>query len=83
MVPSKMHRHLLTKHPCLASKDKSYFQKSLSAKSKQVKVFEKQFNVSEKAQGASYEVAELIALKLKPHNLAEEILPACRKIVKN
>lgn len=39
--------------------------------------------MSEKAQVASYEIAELIAVKLKPHNLAEEIiLPACRKIVK-
>ncbi|GFU96026.1 DUF4371 domain-containing protein [Trichonephila clavipes] len=35
------------------------------------------------AQVASYEIAELIAVNLKPHNLAEEIiLPACRKIVK-
>ncbi|GFW12759.1 SCAN domain-containing protein 3 [Trichonephila clavipes] len=50
---------------------------------KQVKVFEKQVCVSEKAQVASYEIAELIAVNLKPHNLAAEIiLPACRKIVK-
>lgn len=83
MVPSKLQRHLLTNHPSLSIKDKSYFQKSLSSKSKQVKVFEKQIGVSEKAQIASYEIAELIAVKLKPHNLAEEIiLPACRKIVK-
>ncbi|GFV59153.1 hypothetical protein TNCV_2338941 [Trichonephila clavipes] len=35
------------------------------------------------AQVASYDIAELIAVNLKPHNLAEEIiLPACRKIVK-
>ncbi|GFS80929.1 SCAN domain-containing protein 3 [Trichonephila clavipes] len=35
------------------------------------------------AQVASLEIAELIAVNLKPHNLAEEIiLPACRKIVK-
>jgi len=32
---------------------------------------------------SSYEIAELIAVKLKPNNLAEEIiLPACCKIVK-
>ncbi|GFU41617.1 zinc finger MYM-type protein 6 [Trichonephila clavipes] len=37
----------------------------------------------EQAQVASYEIAELIAVNLKPHNLAEEIiLSACRKIVK-
>ncbi|GFW75755.1 SCAN domain-containing protein 3 [Trichonephila clavipes] len=70
-------------HPSLSTKDKSYFERSLSSKIKQVKVFEKQVCVSEKAQVASYEIAELIAVNLKPHNLAEEIiLPACRKIVK-
>ncbi|GFW99540.1 hypothetical protein TNCV_3417731 [Trichonephila clavipes] len=38
---------------------------------------------NDNAQVASYEIAELIAVNLKPHNLAEEIiLPACRKIVK-
>ncbi|CAH1104192.1 unnamed protein product [Psylliodes chrysocephalus] len=48
-----------------------------------LKVFEIQIGVSEKAQVASYEIAELIAVKLRPHNLAEEIiLPACRQIVK-
>ncbi|GFT40059.1 SCAN domain-containing protein 3 [Trichonephila clavipes] len=83
MVPSKLQRHLVTNHPSLSTKDKSYFERSLSSKIKQVKVFEKQVCVSEKAQVASYEIAELIAVNLEPHNLAEEIiLPACRKIVK-
>ncbi|GFU04456.1 transposon Tf2-9 polyprotein [Trichonephila clavipes] len=83
MVPSKLQRHLVTNHPSLSTKDKSYFERSLSSKIKQVKVFEKQVCVSEKAQVASYEIAELIAVNLKPHNLSEEIiLPACRKIVK-
>ncbi|GFS80517.1 BED-type domain-containing protein [Trichonephila clavipes] len=80
MVPSN---ELLTNHPSLSTKDKSYFERALSSKIKKVKVFEKQVSVSEKAQVASYEIAELIAVNLKPHNLAEEIiLPACRKIVK-
>ncbi|GFV86351.1 BED-type domain-containing protein [Trichonephila clavipes] len=83
MVTSKLQRHLVTNHPSLSTKDKSYFERSLSSKIKQVKVFEKEVCVSEKAQVASYEIAELIAVNLKPHNLAEEIiLPACRKIVK-
>ena len=72
----------MTNHPSHSTKDKRYFQKSLSSKSNQVKVFKKQIGVSEKAQVASYKIDELIADKLKPHNLAEEIiLPACRKIV--
>ncbi|XP_057661595.1 protein FAM200B-like [Diorhabda carinulata] len=83
MVPSKLQRHLMTNHPSLSTKDKSYFERSLSSKIEQVKVFAKQVCVSEKAQVASYEIAELIAVNLIPHNLAEEIiLPTCRKIVK-
>ena len=83
MVPSKLQRYLVTNHPSLSTKDKSYFQDFLSSKSNQVKGFEKLIGVSEKAQAAFYEIAELIAVKLKLHNLAEEIiLPACRKIVK-
>lgn len=39
--------------------------------------------MSEKAQLASYQVAEIIALKSKSHVLAESlILPACKKMVK-
>ncbi|GFX11222.1 BED-type domain-containing protein [Trichonephila clavipes] len=64
MVPSKLQRHLVTNHPSLSTKDKSYFERSLSSKIKQVKVFEKQVCVSEKAQVASYEIAELIAVNL-------------------
>ena len=73
MVPSKLQRHLVTNHSSLSTKDKSYFRKFLSSKSKQVEVFEK-IGVSEKAQVASYKIAEMIAVKLKPHNLAEETI---------
>ncbi|GFY58766.1 hypothetical protein TNIN_164271 [Trichonephila inaurata madagascariensis] len=78
---SKLQRHVRTSdHASLTSKDKNFFQKSLSAKFKQKKVFEKQLSVS---QIASYEIVQSIEVKLKPNNLAEEIrFPACRKIVK-
>ena len=55
--------NLVTNHLSLSSKDKSYFQNFLSSKSKQVKSFEKLIGVSEKAQVAFYEIAELIAVK--------------------
>nr|XP_027201527.1 zinc finger BED domain-containing protein 5-like [Dermatophagoides pteronyssinus] len=83
LVPSKLKRHLMTNHPSIASKDETYFKKCLSMKGKQVKAFEKHVCVSEKAQLVSYLIAELVAKKFKPHNLAEEIIyPACNIIVK-
>ena len=45
--------------------------------------FKSRATVSEKAQIASYEVSEMIALKMKSHSLAESvILPACKKMVR-
>ena len=50
-------------------------------KIKQSKLF--RVTVSEKAQIASYEVSEMIAIKMKSHTLAESLtLPACKKMVK-
>ena len=57
---------MVTDYPSLLPKDKSYFQKFVFSQSKQVKAFETQIGVSEKAQLASYEIAELIAVKIKP-----------------
>ncbi|XP_068225609.1 zinc finger BED domain-containing protein 5-like [Palaemon carinicauda] len=65
-------------------KDLVYFQRLLDQQSKQRNVFEKTMTASERAQLASIEVAEIIALKSKSHTLAESvILPACKKIVKS
>ncbi|XP_068220474.1 zinc finger BED domain-containing protein 5-like [Palaemon carinicauda] len=84
MVPSKLKRHLTSKHSSLQDKDLVYFQRLLDQQSKQRNVFEKTMTASERAQLASIEVAEIIALKSKSHILAESvILPACKKIVKS
>ena len=83
MVPSKMRRHLITNHPSLQTKNIDYFQRLSEINATQSQLFKKVITVSEKAQLASYEVAEIIALKSKSHTLAESvILPACKKIVK-
>ncbi|XP_068205224.1 zinc finger BED domain-containing protein 5-like [Palaemon carinicauda] len=84
MVPSKLKKHLTSKHSSLQDKDLVYFQRLLDQQSKQRNVFEKTMTASERAQLASIEVAGIIALKSKSHTLAESvILPACKKIVKS
>ena len=83
-VPNKSQRHLTTKHSCLQDKDLNYFKTLLQQQSKQRNVFQKTMTVSERAQLASIEVAEIIAVKSKSLTLAESvILPACKKIVKS
>jgi hypothetical protein len=84
MVPSKLKRHFTTKHGHLLNKDKTYFSRLLSSNVKQSKQLEKLTNISDKAQIASYKVAELIVKKMQPHTIAKNlILPACKEIVKS
>jgi precorrin-2 methylase len=84
MVPSKLNRHLTTKHSHLEKKDKAYFSHLLSSQVKEAKVINNITKTSEKALVASYKVAELIARKMQPHTVAETlILPACKEIVKS
>lgn len=84
MVPSKLKRHFTSKHGHLLNKDKTYFSRLLSSNVKQSKQLEKLTNISDKAQIASYKVAELIVKKMQPHTIAENlILPACKEIVKS
>ena len=82
-MPSKLNRHSVTKHSQLQDKNLKYFRRLLEQQSKQKIAFKKLLTVSEKAQAASYDVAEIIAQQTRSHTLAESIiLPACRKIVK-
>lgn len=83
MVPSKLKRHLSTKHSHLLDKDLQYFQRLLKSQAQQSTSLTKTMTISDKCQEASYHVAELIAKKMKPHTIAENlVLPACRQIVK-
>jgi zinc finger BED domain-containing protein 5/7/8/9 len=77
MVPSKLHRHLETKHPEMKNKPKMYFDQlrtNLQRQSKQIKVF---CSIPKKAQISSYKIAQLLCKNKKPHTDAEKIiLPA-------
>lgn len=84
MVPSKLKRHLLTKHGFASEKPLDFFKRLASDQNNQASKFIKRSTVSDKAQEASYAVMELIAKKkMKSHTTAESIiLPACCEIVK-
>lgn len=83
MVPSKLIRHLTTKHPSVAQKDKAYFQRLKDQSKKQVNLMSSSFKTSDKAQKASYVIANMLVKAKKPHSLAETlILPVCKEVVK-
>jgi len=83
IVPIKLKRHLLTKHGFASEKPLDFFKRLASDQNRQASKFIKHSTVSDKAQEASYAVAELIAKKMKSHTTAEStILPACCEIVK-
>lgn len=84
MVPSKLKRHLSSKHSHLLGKDKNYFSRLLSSEEKQAKTMVRRATISEKALLASYKVSEIVAKRMQPHTIAEDvILPACKEIVKS
>lgn len=83
MVPIKLKRHFTSNHSNLSKKNVDYFQRLLKSQNNQSRVFEKTVTVSDKAQEASYLVAELVAKNMKSHTIAETlIMPACKIIVR-
>jgi len=83
MVPTRLKRHLHTKHGHLEVKPIEHFQRLLKTHSKQVSSLKKVVTVSDKAQEASFLVAELVAKEMKPHTIAESlILPALQAVTR-
>ncbi len=83
MVPTRLKRHLHTKHGHLEVKPIEHFQQLLKTHSKQVSSLKKVVTVSDKAQEASYLVAELVAKEMKPHTISESlILPALQAVTR-
>jgi hypothetical protein len=65
MAPAKLKQHLTTNHSHMTSKSADYFTWLLESQNKQSKAFVSKVTVSEKAQEASYLVAELLPIKGK------------------
>jgi zinc finger BED domain-containing protein 5/7/8/9 len=80
MVPSKLSRHLVTKHPEHRNKPKDYFEKIRSNLEKQAEKMKSFCSVSDNAQLASYKIAQLLVKKKKPHTDAETIILPALKI---
>lgn len=80
MAPAKLKRHLITIDielskviQELSSKDRQYFKRQIKCNKKQVSLFAKKFKLSDLGQEASYAVVEIIAIKMKSHNIAEAV----------
>jgi hypothetical protein len=83
MAPGKLKRHLTTNHSHLTSKVIIILSGYWNLKTHRVKLLLKKVTFSEKAQEASYLVAELTALKRKSHTVGENtIMPACKIVVR-
>jgi hypothetical protein len=82
VAPAKLKRHLTTNHSHLTSKCAYCFKWLLESQNYQSKAFVKKVTIGEKAQEASYLVAELTAQKTQSHKVGENlIMPACKIIV--
>lgn len=82
MKPSKLKRHLVTKHPQFQHKDENFFKRYENSLEVQKNVLRNFTSVSKKALAASLEALYLIAKTKKPHSIGESlILPASIKIV--
>ena len=82
MVPNKLKRHFTSKHGHLSEKPVEYFIQLSKSLKKQSTTFTKRIKTSEKAQEASYLIAQIIAKNKEPHTTAETtVLQSCFAII--
>uniref|UniRef100_A0A0K0EJ23 DUF4371 domain-containing protein n=1 Tax=Strongyloides stercoralis TaxID=6248 RepID=A0A0K0EJ23_STRER len=82
MKPSKLKRHLESKHVSYVNKPKEYFERLFKSLNKEKKIFEKFITVNKKYLLASYEVSYCIAKNKKPFTIGKDlVLPAAIKMV--
>ncbi|XP_057191418.1 SCAN domain-containing protein 3-like [Triplophysa rosa] len=74
MKPAKLKRHLMTKHPGLKDKTMDFFRLKSEEYMLQKTRLVNLATTSEKAQRASYLVAQRIAKSKKPHSIGQELL---------
>ena len=81
LKPSKLKRHLNTKHVESLDKPIQYFERLLKFSKKQKQFTENFFTVNERYMRASYEASYLIAKSTKPFSVGENlVLPAAVKM---
>ena len=81
MKPSKLLRHLETKHPGLKDKPPEYFERKNQEHEGQKKLLAATTSINTNALRASYLVANRIAKAKKPFTIGEElILPSTKDI---
>ncbi|XP_065578646.1 zinc finger BED domain-containing protein 5-like [Artemia franciscana] len=74
MKPSKLQRHLNTKHATLSKKPIEYFERLLQTSNKEKNTLEKYVTLNDKYLLASYEVSYLMAKTKKPFTIGEQLL---------
>ena len=81
LVPSKLMRHLSTKHPTLKDKPIEFFENWKMQTNKQAKKMDSYLKLPEKGLIASYKVAHLLAKRKKAHTDAESVIAPALAIV--
>jgi len=81
LAPSKLRRHLETKHPSLKDKTRGYFENPVAQQTKQAKKLTNFMKLPEKGLIASYKIAHLLAKRKKAHTDAETIIAPALAII--